>query len=593
MNKKEPKRLSRFFLHFASKHKYKFISLFLTATVWSITTAIFPFLIKIIVDSIVSFKGNPQDIYTVVGTPAVIYVVMRVLLSIFMRIENVIEVYTLPRIKAEIRSNMFESLSRHSFGFFQENMSGNISNKILNMANSFERIYTAIHDGLFPCIMTFIVSAILMWSAVPQFSIFFIVWFFLALTVTSYLSTRSITLSNERAEAESAIAGNTVDVFRNIVTVLTFFNIKRETKYLDKVQEGEIKAAKKLEWELIKIHIFRSASTTLMLVCMLVVLIEGWKNGWVTIGDFTFVSSTAFSMAHLTWYASKEFVTLYKEWGISRQAFSLLKTPYENTDLPGAKSLEISSGVIKFNNVTFKYPEGNDVFDKQSITINSGEKVGLVGFSGSGKTTFVKLIMRFFNPQKGHISIDDQDIRRTNKKSIRTNIAMIPQSPGLFNRSIAENILYGNPNASYEDMKEAAKKAHCEEFISELENGYETVVGEQGEKLSGGQRQRIAIARATIKDAPILILDEATSALDSATEQKIQQSVDSLMKDKTTIVIAHRLSTLMHLDRILVFDKGKIIEDGSHTELINKDGHYAMLWTMQTNGFILEESDIE
>lgn len=587
------KYLRNFLLHFVFRHKFKFISLFLTATVWAATTSLFPYLIKLIVDGIVSFKGDPKDIYSVVATPAITYITLRILLSAFMRVENIIQVYTLPRAKAEIRAEMFNRVSSHSYEFFQENMSGNISNKILNIANSFERIYIAIHDGLFPCIMSFLISAAIMWKCVPHFAAFFVVWFFLALTVTSYLATRSITLSNKRAEAESVVAGSVVDVFRNIVTVLTFFNTKKENTYLNKVQENEVIAAKKLEWELIKIHIFRSVSTTLMLIFMLIILIEGWKNNWVTIGDFTFVSSTAFSMAHLTWFASKEFVTLYKEWGISKQAFSLLKVPYTNTDSPTSKSLKVSKGSIKFNNVTFKYPKGNDVFENQSVTINPGQKVGLVGFSGSGKTTFVKLIMRFFNPQSGSISIDDQNIRDVTKQSLRDDIAMIPQSPGLFNRSVAENILYGNPSASHEDLIKAARKAHCEEFIKEMENGYETVIGEQGEKLSAGQRQRLAIARATIKDAPILILDEATSALDSATERKIQQSVDSLMQDKTTIVIAHRLSTLMHLDRILVFDKGKIIEDGSHEELLNKDSHYSMLWTMQTNGFILEDSDIK
>lgn len=581
--------LSRFFWNFVVKYKWRFVGLFFTATIWSLTTALFPYLIKVIIDNVVAFKGDPKDIYNVVLMPSIVYIGLRIAISIFMRIEDLIRIHTLPAVQAEIRETMFKHIIKHSFEFFQENMSGDISNKILNMAASFERIYLAIHDGIFTCLMSFLISTIILYKTVPVFAIYFTIWFCLALAVTSYLSTRSIALSNNRAAAESAISGNIVDVFRNIFTVLGFFSAKYETSYLEVVQNKEIKAAKILEWELIKIHLFRSISTTIMLICMLVFLIEGWRYGWVTVGDFSFVSSTAFSMAHLTWYTSKELVTLYKEWGIAQQALSILKVPYTNTDLPNAKVLEVTAGKIEFENVTFRYPEGSDVFEDQSIIINPHEKVGLVGLSGSGKTTFIKLVMRFFNPQNGQIKIDGQNLAQVSKASIRSATAIIPQNPGLFNRSIAENIAYGYPQASLEEIITAAKQAHCDEFITELENGYDTIIGENGEKLSAGQRQRLAIARATIKPhTKILILDEATSALDSITEQKIQKSIEHLMQNKTAIVIAHRLSTLVHMDRILVFREGKIVEDGNHASLLSLNGEYAKLWTMQTNGHMLE-----
>jgi len=576
-------KLTSFFLSFIANHKYKFSSLFLTSSLYAISTSFSPYLIKLIVDSIVQFKGDPKDIYTIVMFPAVMYIVIRILLSIFMRIENIIEVYTIPQIKSEIRQDMFNHVIKHSYGFFQDNLSGSISNQILNMANSFNRIYTAIHDGLFPCILSFIISDIIMYKAVPSFALFFTIWFVLSLAVTFYLSTRSIFLSDQRAEAESNVSGSIVDVFRNINTVLIFFNKKTEIRHMDQVQNHELRASKELEWELIKIHLFRSIATTVMLSFMLFMLIEGWRSGVVTIGDFTFVSSTAFNMAHLTWTASKEFVTLYKEWGISRQSLSLLQTPYINLDKPSAQNLIVKNGLIKFDNVTFKYPTGHNVFENLNVTIQPGQRVGLVGFSGSGKTTFVKLVMRFFEPQAGKIEIDQQDLSHVTTNSIRHNITMIPQDPGLFNRSILENIAYGNPDAHYQDILVAAQKANCEEFIAQLPQGFHTIVGEQGEGLSAGQRQRIAIARAAVKDAPILILDEATSALDSITEQKIQQSIDTIMQGKTAIVIAHRLSTIAHLDRILVFDSGKIVEDGTHQELLAQNGHYAKLWNIQSN----------
>lgn len=580
-------KLTRFFLHFILNHKYKFISLFLTSTLYAVSTSLSPYLIKVIVDNIVQFKGNPQDIYSVVLIPAVLYILLRVLLSVFMRIENIIQIYTIPTIKSEMREEMFRHTIKHSYSFFSNNLSGSISNQILNMANSFERIYTAIHDGLFPCIMSFAISATIMYKTVPSFAIFFIIWFILSLVVTSYLSTRSIFLSDQRAGAESAISGNIVDVFRNIATVLTFFNKDIEFKHLELVQKNELIAAKKLEWELLKIHLFRGIATTVMLACMLILLIEGWKNNIVTIGDFTFVSSTAFNMAHLTWIASREFVTLYKEWGISRQSFSLLQVPYHNADTPNAKHLLVTKGLIEFNQVTFKYPNSNNIFENQNIVIKSHQKVGLVGLSGSGKTTFVKLLMRFFEPQKGQIKIDGQNLYDCTVESIRHQIAMIPQDPGIFNRTVLENILYGNPSASYDDVIIAAKKANCHDFIMKLPHGYHTLISEQGEGLSGGQKQRLAIARAALKNAPILVLDEATSALDSITEQLIQKSVYAIMQDKTAIVIAHRLSTIMHMDRILVFDAGKIIEEGTHQELLARNGHYAQLWNTQTTGLVI------
>lgn len=581
------KSLINFFKHFILLHKYKFVGLFLTSTLYAISTAASPYLIKLIVDNIVQFKGDPKDIYSVVFMPVALYITLRVLLSFFMRVEDIMQVYTIPATKAQIRESMFQYTIGHDYIFFQDNLSGSISNKILNMANSFERIYIAIHDGLFPCILTFIISDIMMYRNVPSFALFFTVWFFLSLVVTSYLSTRSVLLSDQRSYAESAVAGNIVDVFRNINTVMTFLNKKTELNHMDLVQKNELLAARKLEWELIKIHLFRSLATTIMLSSMLIILIEGWRRGLVTIGDFTFVSSTAFNMAHLTWSASKEFVTLYKEWGIARQSFSLLDTSYSNLDSPEAKPLKVSTGKISFKNVDFKYCSGQTLFENQNITILPGQKIGLVGFSGSGKTTFAKLIMRFYEPQNGNIEIDGQDLKNVTVKSIRENVAMIPQDPGLFNRSILENILYGNPRASYQEVLEAANIANCTDFISELPQGYNTIIGEHGEGLSAGQRQRIAIARAAIKDAPILILDEATSALDSITEQKIQQSIDTLMQNKTAIVIAHRLSTIVNLDRILVFDKGRIVEDGTHQELLAKKGYYAKLWQIQTNDIIL------
>jgi ATP-binding cassette subfamily B protein len=258
---------------------------------------------------------------------------------------------------------------------------------------------------------------------------------------------------------------------------------------------------------------------------------------------------------------------------------------HSNTSANG-RVLHCTTGHITFDKVKFHYKDTKPLFENKSIEIEAGQKVGLVGYSGGGKSTFVHLILRLYDVTHGSILIDGQDIKSVSQDSLRENIAMIPQDPSLFHRSLRENIRYGRIDATDEEVMEAAKKAHAHEFIEKLPQGYDALVGERGVKLSGGQRQRIAIARAILKNAPILIMDEATSQLDSLTEALIQESLWQLMEHKTTLVIAHRLSTLLHMDRILVFDQGKIVEDGNHNDLLSKGGLYKNLWNAQVGGFL-------
>jgi len=284
---------------------------------------------------------------------------------------------------------------------------------------------------------------------------------------------------------------------------------------------------------------------------------------------------------------SRSFLEFFEYIGNIADGVSIFIQPHEIVDKPEAPDMQVDQGEIEFNDVDFTYPEGLQIFNKLNVTIQPFQKVGLVGFSGSGKSTFVNLILRLFETNHGSILIDGQNILKVTQDSLRENISLIPQDPMLFHRSLMENIRYGRLEASDEEVIEAAKKANAHDFILQTEKGYESLVGERGVKLSGGQRQRIAIARAILKDAHILILDEATSSLDSVTERKIQQGLDRLMRHKTVVVVAHRLSTISHMDRILVFDEGEIVEDGSHDELLEKEnGHYARLWHMQAGGFL-------
>lgn len=295
--------------------------------------------------------------------------------------------------------------------------------------------------------------------------------------------------------------------------------------------------------------------------------------------------------AHLMWHTMYQVDEFNRAVGKCKQSLDFLITPLEIQDKEDATPLNCNKGEIVFDKVKFHYQGINPLFQNKSITIQSGQKVGLVGFSGSGKSTFVNLILRLYDINEGSIFIDNQNIKNVTQDSLRQNIAMIPQDPTLFHRSIMENIAYGKIDATDLEVIEAARKAHADDFINKLPLKYASLVGERGVKLSGGQRQRISIARAILKDAPILILDEATSQLDSIIENYIQESLFKLMENKTTLVIAHRLSTLLHMDRILVFDQGKIIQDGSHHELLIQDGLYKTMWNAQVGGFLPERKD--
>jgi ATP-binding cassette subfamily B protein len=290
-------------------------------------------------------------------------------------------------------------------------------------------------------------------------------------------------------------------------------------------------------------------------------------------------------IAGVMWMVGSVLPTLFQSVGTMKQAYSVMQDANDLGDKPEANELKVSTGEIVFENVSFQYGE-KKLFENKHVRIKGGEKVGLVGFTGAGKSSFINLILRFYPLKSGKILIDGQDIADVSLKSLRRNIALIPQDPVLFHRTLRENISYGNPEVTESALFSAAAKAHADAFIRGIPNGYEAKVGERGTKLSGGEKQRVAIARAILTNAPILILDEATSALDSVTEGYIQDSLEKLMQGRTTLVIAHRLSTLARLDRILVFDKGKIVEEGTHEALLAQNGLYARMWNRQVGGFL-------
>jgi ATP-binding cassette subfamily B protein len=335
-----------------------------------------------------------------------------------------------------------------------------------------------------------------------------------------------------------------------------------------------------------RIRWFQFVAAMILMLGIIGYALKIWSENAMTVSEFAMSASLSLMLIEQARGLSRRFLEFFEYTGNINDGVSRIIQSHEIMDHVDAQPLIVTHATIQFQQIDFSYVNGQPVFQSLNITIRSGEKIGLVGFSGSGKSTLFNLLLRLFEPQSGTILIDQQNIQAVTQESLRNSITMIPQDPILFHRSLLENIRYGRLNATDDEVIAAAQKAHAHEFIVASEAGYQTLVGERGVKLSGGQRQRITLARAILKNTSILLLDEATSALDSVTEHHIQDSLAYLMRDKTVMVIAHRLSTLSHLDRILVFQQGKIVEEGSHNQLLQRKGHYAQMWSMQAGGFL-------
>jgi ATP-binding cassette subfamily B protein len=390
------------------------------------------------------------------------------------------------------------------------------------------------------------------------------------------------------AEKETVLSGRVVDSVSNAFTVRVFARRLYEIKYIQKALAVLNKVFKSKESFLLRLHIFQGLSLTAMLGFMLWALLSLRLKGLVSVGDFALILGVSIEVGYMTWWGLEQVDELNKSVGKCQQSLKVLFAPHKVEDKPSSSALIVKKGQITFDSVDFNYASSSLLFSNLSITIAAHSKVGLVGYSGGGKSTFVNLILRLYDIQKGEILIDGQNIREVTQDSLRASIGLIPQESTLFHRSLLENLRYAQPNATMEEVIKAAKQAQAHEFIMKLPHGYQSLVGERGTKLSGGQRQRVAIARAILKDAPILILDEATSQLDSVTEIELQKALRNLMKHKTTLVIAHRLSTLGQMDRILVFEHGRIVQDGSHAQLVREEGLYKRLWEAQVEGILPE-----
>ncbi len=579
--------LQHFLINLIKPYKGYLSLMALVGILWAIINTFLPYTLKLIIDHVVLFTGNKAELFQTILPYLATYLLLWTTQCLNMRFLDWVKLMFFPNLREDVMTNMFGYLNQHSHQYFQNNFAGSLVNKILDMQSGVVDIFTTL-DDLYAQMFGISVAVIILLFVHPIFAVILVGWALAFLCITFLFLKPIQILSHDFAESKTAVVGRMVDSMSNILNVRLFARNKEENNYIHKSIKTAVNNDRSMQRKIIKMRIFWDISIVSLISLNLIILLHMYSKNLVTIGDFTFVISISISILWNLWFLASQFVSFSEQVGLCKQALSIITEPHGIVDSPDAKPLVISQGKIQFHDVTFHYDEGARLFKNKNVLIEGGQKVGLVGFTGSGKSTFVNLILRLFEVESGEITIDNQNINQVTQQSLREQIALIPQDISLFHRTLMENIQFGDSKASHDQVIEVAKKAHCHEFISELTEGYQSMVGERGIKLSGGQRQRIAIARAMLKNSPILILDEATSALDSVTEKYIQDALNQIMQNKTTIVIAHRLSTLAKMDTILVFDKGEIIEEGSHAQLVAKDGHYAKMWKMQAGGFLPE-----
>lgn len=587
MNKILSQNFWTFVWHFLNPYKsivFIYILLAFAAGCWGPFNSI---LIKTIINDL---SASPIKDISLVSIPAALLVLNFIVFDNFTwRTLGYLNLKFQPIIKYAIVSETFEFVLGATNQFFHDNLSGKISNNITILADNIERILHRVTADFIRGFSLLTIALISMYLVNPLFFITLFVWFIIFSTSSIIMSKRLVSLSDSFAESESQISGQLVDNITNANNIRLFSRKKYEVSRLEGALLKAKDAFQKNEFFLLKMSWMQGISIAVMLSFMVYFLLHLYAKNQVTIGDFALILALSMEVGHIAWYTMSQIDEFNQATGKCKQSLNALIVQHEIKDKPNAPSLMVSKGEINFLNVEFFYKGTSPLFENKSVLIEGGQKVGLVGYSGGGKTTFVNLILRLFDVTQGDILIDGQSISNVTQNSLHENISLIPQEPTLFHRTLMDNIRYGKLDTTDDEVIEAAKKAHAHEFIQKMQHGYESLVGERGVKLSGGQRQRIAIARAILKNASILILDEATSQLDSVTERYIQDSLQELMQGKTTLVIAHRLSTLMNMDRILVFDQGKIVEDGTHNDLLNMKGLYHILWSTQVGGFLQDK----
>ena len=542
---------------------------------------------------------TPQTLFVEKGHALIGMMAMVAFFAVWTFFASSVRLQTLQGVfPMRLRWNFHRLMLGQSLGFYQDEFAGRVSAKVMQTALALRDVVMTVADMVVYVLVYFITSGVILSSFDAWLIVPFICWMIGFAMIMRFLIPKLGKTAARQADARSLMTGRITDAYSNIATVKLFSHGAREAAY----------AKQSMEEFMVTVHA-QMRLATLLHTCSFIVnssLTVGttalgiwlWYHGQVGVGAVATATAMALRVNGLSQYIMWESARLFENIGTVNDGMATLSKPHTILDKPQALPLKVTRGEIKFDHVDFSYEAGKPLLNGFNLNIKPGEKVGLIGRSGAGKSTIVNLLLRFYEPQSGTISIDVQNVDSVTQESLRAQIGLVTQDTSLLHRSVRDNIIYGRPDATEAEMISAAERAEATGFIPNLSDakgrrGYDAHVGERGVKLSGGQRQRIAIARVMLKDAPILLLDEATSALDSEVEAAIQESLDKMMEGKTVIAIAHRLSTIAAMDRLIVLDKGRIIEEGSHTELLEKQGLYAKLWAHQSGGFLSEHVEWE
>jgi ATP-binding cassette subfamily B protein len=588
--------ITQFFYSIIKPYRWWYILLLQAPVIGALYVPVNNYAIKLLIDKI---SSNQQLSFELLTVPITLYCLASIILETVWRIANYADLKSQPKIEAEIINKSYEILLNYKFNFFQDNLSGKTASKINGIRDGYIKIFDLLRGNIIWQVVG-IFTAIFMLFFVHKIIAIGVVILLVIFMPFIFLSKRkSFSHSKNATNVKQKITGLLNDSISNIASVLLFSNKSFEKKLLKNANQDFIATENiRLKFMFIN-HAIIGLMYVVLSIVVLFLLINLKIANLISTGDLIMSMGLMYFIIDITWQFSNALTDLISEIGNLKESFAIINQDNFAEDYNITQKLIIKNPIIEFKNIAFAHQNSSRIFADFNLTIKAGQKIGIVGLSGAGKSTLINLLLKKFKIDDGEILIDHKNIYQHSTDSLRYQIALIPQDTMLFHRSIAENIGYAREDASQEEIIEASKKAHIHDFIISLANGYQTLVGERGIKLSGGQRQRIAIARAILKDAKILILDEATASLDSHTEHHIQESLNLLIDEtnskskKTIIAIAHRLSTLKHMDRIIVLDHGKIVEDGTHKQLLKTKGYYHKMWNMQAGGFLPEEIEDE
>ena len=586
-----PKRPWGFVWHYLSLYPGWYWSIALLQIGAAMTATLMPYAIGRITGAVSEGVWDNVDLWQA-SLPALgLLFGLAVAQMLFARGATLCMIMVRPQQKIRIIRELFAYLQHHSPRYFSEHFAGSLAHRISEGSIGLLELTWSLVVEMLPILVVLITSLVLLTLASPWLGLGLLLWVGAYSWLAFVLSRKAQVLASSHAQARSVTTGKIVDAVGNLSSIRLFARQGFELDYLTHYQNEEKQAAQRSFFYQEKIRLLQDSLSVVLRVGLVVLALYLWHVGKIDVGQLVMVATLGLMIVAQCSFLSMQFMHFFEFIGNIENSINTLLQPHEMPDRDNAVPARIEKGSIHFRDVSFGYTPDKPIFKHFNLDIRAGQRVGIVGFSGSGKSTLLSLLLRSYDPQSGTIEVDGLDIQGMTQQSLHTHIALIPQEPGLFHRSLRENIGYGDVNASDAQIILAAKRAHAHAFITQMPEGYEALIGERGVKLSGGQRQRIAIARALLKNAPIMVLDEATASLDSETESLIQGSLDDIMADKTVLVVAHRLSTIAHLDRIVVLDKGQIVEDGSHSQLLERRGLYYRLWQRQSDGLLSETDD--